>query len=454
MHLTFLGGSETVTGSKYLLETDTTRVLIDCGLFQGYKWLRRRNWQPLPMGIQDVDAVVLTHAHLDHSGFIPVLYRHGYRGPVFTHHATARLCGLLWPDSGRIQEEDAKFYYRHKLSRHENPEALYDEATAVAALKLIQPVDFNKQFTIGDITFYLNPVGHILGAASVIAEHKGKRIGFSGDIGRPHDILMKPPAPLPAVDVLLLESTYGDRRHVEDDPWEQLADVVNETAAGGGVLLIPSFAVGRAQLLQHMLVTLMAERKVPRMPIFLDSPMAIKASDIYGDYHEFHRLSDAQCQAAEKAVIYTSHVEDSKAIAKQTGPHIIIAGSGMATGGRILHHFKHWLGDHRATVLFSGHQAGGTRGAKMEQGVEHIKVHGEWLPVKARIRRLDGLSGHADYKEIGDWLASSKLPPDLQVHLVHGEPDALEAMSDYLKQTTSYDVNIAAYMGVLHLDNV
>ena len=451
MHLTFLGGCETVTGSKYLLETETTRVLVDCGMFQGYKWLRRRNWQPLPMGIQDVDAIVLTHAHLDHSGFIPVLYKHGFRGSVFTHFATARLCGLLWPDSGKIQEEDAKFYHRHKLSRHANPEPLYDEATAEAALKLLQPVDFHQPFQIGDVNFYLNPVGHILGAASIIAEHDGKRIGFSGDVGRPNDILMKPPQPLPEVDILLLGSTYGDRRHQQEDAWQQLADVVNETAAAGGVLLIPSFAVGRAQLLQHMLTTLMAERKIPRLPMFLDSPMAIKASDIYSDFHEFHRLSAAQCQAAEQAVIDTRSVEDSKAIAKQTGPHIIIAGSGMATGGRILHHFKHWLGDHRATVLFSGHQAGGTRGAKMEQGVERIKVHGEWLPVKAKIRRLDGLSGHADYAEIGDWLVQSKLPHDLKVYLVHGEPDALEAMSDYLKQTTSYDINIADYMGVLHL---
>ncbi|RUO46499.1 MBL fold metallo-hydrolase RNA specificity domain-containing protein [Pseudidiomarina donghaiensis] len=451
MHLTFLGGCETVTGSKYLLETDTTRVLVDCGLFQGYKWLRRRNWQPLPMGIQNVDAIVLTHAHLDHSGFIPVLYKHGFRGPVFTHHATADLCGLLWPDSGRIQEEDAKFYQRHKLSRHQNPEPLYDEATADAALKMLQPVDFKTQFSVGDITFYLNPVGHILGAASVIAEHNGKRIGFSGDIGRPNDILMNPPEPMPAVDVLLLESTYGDRRHDPEDPWQQLTDVVNEAAANGGVLLIPSFAVGRAQVLEHMLATLMAERKIPRLPIFLDSPMAIKASDIYSRHHQFHRLSAAQCHAADQAVTETRSVEDSKSIAKQTGPHIIIAGSGMATGGRILHHFKHWLADHRATVLFSGHQAGGTRGAKMSQGVERIKVHGEWLQVKARIRHLDGLSGHADYSEIGDWLKSSQLPHDLQIHLVHGEPDALEAMSDYLKQSTSYDINIADYMGVLHL---
>ncbi|WP_369742381.1 MBL fold metallo-hydrolase RNA specificity domain-containing protein [Pseudidiomarina sp. PP-1MA] len=450
MRLTFLGAAETVTGSKYLLETATTRVLIDCGMFQGYKWLRRRNWQPLPLGINHVDGVVLTHAHLDHSGFLPVLYREGYRGRVFTHAATAGLCGLLWPDSGKIQEEDAKFYQRHKLSKHQNPEPLYDEATAEAALTLLEPVEFHQPFSIGDIQFSLRPAGHILGAASIIAEADGVRIGFSGDVGRPNDILMMPPEPLPELDVLLLEATYGDRRHDPEDPWQQLTDVVNETASSGGVLLIPSFAVGRAQLLQHMLITLMQQKKIPRMPIFLDSPMAINASELYQQFHQYHRLTAEQCYAAAAGVEYTRHVEDSKLIAQQTGPHIIIAGSGMATGGRILHHFKHWLGDHRATVLFSGHQAGGTRGAKMVQGVERIKLHGEWLPVKARIRQLNGLSGHADYSEIGDWLKASKLPPQLQIFLVHGEPDSLEAMSDYLKQETPFDINVADYMGVQH----
>lgn len=451
MRLTFLGGTETVTGSKYLLETETTRVLIDCGLYQGYKWLRRRNWQPLPLGIDAVDAIVLTHAHLDHSGFIPVLYKHGFRGKVFTHAATASLCGLLWPDSGKIQEEDAKFYHKHKLSRHAEPEPLYDEVTAQAALKLLQPVEFHHTFQIGDLSFTLQPAGHLLGAASVIVQHHDYRIGFSGDVGRPNDILMHPPELLPQVDLLLLEATYGDRRHAPEDAWEQLAEVVNEAARDGGVLLIPSFAVGRAQLLQHMLVTLMAERKIPRLSIYLDSPMAISASNIYQRYHTYHRLTHQQCDQAFQQVIYTRSIDESKALASERGPHIIIAGSGMATGGRILHHFKHWLSDHRTTVLFSGHQAGGTRGAKMEQGVESIKVHGQWLPVKAKIRRLDGLSGHADYLELGAWLAASQLNAKTQIYLVHGEPDALESMADYLKQTTDFDVNIGDYRGILQL---
>ena len=451
MRITFLGGTETVTGSRFLLETDNTRVLVDCGLFQGYKWLRRRNWQPLPLGINHVDGIVLTHAHLDHSGYVPVLYKHGYRGQVWTHSATAALCSVLWPDSGRIQEEDAKYLKKHKLSKHEDPEPLYDEETAKKALKLLNPVSFKQQFAIGDIEFELQSAGHILGAASVIATHNGKRIGFSGDVGRPNDILMRPAQPLPALDCLLLESTYGDRRHSDSDPFNDLAEVVSETAKAGGVLLIPSFAVGRAQLLQHMLVTLMDDKRVPRMPIYLDSPMAIRVSDMYGDYHEHHKLTAAQCQHMESMIKYTHSVEDSKQIGNQAGPHIIIAGSGMATGGRILHHFKHWLSDHRSTVLFSGHQAGGTRGAKMLGGCEHIKLHGEWIEVRAKIRNLDGLSGHADYAELGDWLKQSELKPGTNIQLVHGEPDALEAMRDYLTQTTQFDVDIPDHMGIIRI---
>lgn len=451
MRITFLGATETVTGSRFLLETASTRVLVDCGLFQGYKWLRRRNWQPLPLGIESVDAVVLTHAHLDHSGYVPVLHKHGFRGPVWTHHATAALCSVLWPDSGRIQEEDAKYYSRHRLSKHESPEPLYDESTAKAALTQLQGVDFNTHFQIGDITFELRPAGHILGAASLIAEGEGKRIGFSGDVGRPHDIMMYPPQPLPPVDMLLLEATYGDRLHGPDDPFQQLADVVNETAKAGGVLMIPSFAVGRAQLLQHMLATLMDSARVPRLPIYLDSPMAIRVSHMYAAHHQHHRLTAEQCQRAEALVTYTQSVAESRAIADQSGPHIIIAGSGMATGGRILHHFKHWLSDHRSTVLFAGHQAGGTRGAKMLQGMERIKVHGEWLEVRANVRNLEGLSGHADYAEITRWLGESELAPGTRIQLVHGEPDALEAMRDYLRQHTEYDVDIPDHMSIERL---
>lgn len=449
MRITFLGGTETVTGSKYLLESGATRILVDCGLFQGYKWLRERNWQPLPLDIDKLDAVVLTHAHLDHSGYIPVLYQQGYRKPVYTHAATKALCGILLPDSGHIQEEDAKFYARHKLGKHDSPQPLYDRATAERSLELFEPVEFGQSFSIGSITLHLQAAGHILGAGSLIAEAEGKRVGFSGDVGRPDDVLMNPPEPLPELDWLLLESTYGNRRHEETDPLEQLAAIVNETAENGGALLIPSFAVGRAQALQHLLAELKGAGRIPDMPVYLDSPMAISVADIYCRYSAQHRLSHEQCHHMCELATYTRSVEDSKALAGQRFPHIIIAGSGMATGGRILHHFKRLLKAHRTTVLFTGFQAGGTRGAKMLAGADSVKIHGEWIPVKARIEVIHGLSGHADYVEMQHWLERSRLTKDTAIKLVHGEPDALDAMRDHLRRTTHYNVEVAGYQSIL-----
>ncbi len=449
MKITFLGGTETVTGSKYLVETKTTRVLVDCGLFQGYKWLRERNRQPLPLDIKSLNAVLLTHAHLDHSGYIPALYKQGFRGPVYTHHATEALCKILLADSGHIQEEDARFYGKHKISKHKKPEPLYDEKTALASMKLFKSVDFKQEVKVGDISFHLQSAGHILGAASIILEAEGKKIGFSGDVGRPDDILMRPPQPLPTVDVLLLESTYGNRLHETIDPYQQLAEVVTNTAKKGGALLIPSFAVGRAQMLQHMLVTLMEKELIPKLPIYLDSPMAINVSNIYCHFADQHKLDHRQCGAMFDHINYTDSTDKSKAIAEQQYPHIVIAGSGMATGGRILHHFKRLIGDPKTTVLFSGYQAGGTRGAKMLAGVESIKVHGEWLPVKADVKCINSLSGHGDYQDIEQWLKQSPLRKKTQIYLVHGDPDALEGMRDHLRQTTSFKVEIASYKQII-----
>lgn len=451
MRITFLGGTETVTGSKYLVETDTTRVLVDCGLFQGYKWLRRRNWEPLPLDIDRVDAVVLTHAHLDHSGYLPVLYKQGYRGPVYAHHATFDLCRILLTDSGHIQEEDAKFYSRHHLSKHRSPEPLYDRDTAEASLELFRGIAFNETVKVGDICFYLQPAGHILGAASVILSAEGKTIGFSGDVGRHDDLLMKAPTPLPELDLLLLESTYGNRDHDAVDVFEQLASIVCDTAKSGGVLMIPSFSVGRAQLLLHMLTVLKSEGRIPNMPVYLDSPMAIDVSEIYCRYAEEHRLNNQQCQAMSAMPMMTRYVDESKAIAEQRFPHIIIAGSGMATGGRILHHMKRHLRDSKSTILFTGFQAGGTRGAKMAAGVESVKIHGQWIPVNARVEMLKGYSGHADRGGISQWLGQSKLKKDTEIYLVHGEPEALEGLREHLNRHNWSNVNVGMYHEIKRL---
>lgn len=451
MRITFIGGTETVTGSKFLVETETTKVLVDCGLFQGYKWLRERNWQPLPVDIENLDAVILTHAHLDHSGYIPVLYKRGFRGPVFTHHATKALCQILLADSGHIQEEDAKYYSKHNLSKHAHPEPLYDRKTAEASIALFQSVDFDEQGEVGDIRFHLQPAGHILGAASIILEADNKRIGFSGDVGRFDDVLMKPPRPLPKLDLLLMESTYGNRQHDTQDSFQQLAAVVNRVAKSGGVLLVPAFAVGRAQALQHLLATLMDKGDIPKMPIYLDSPMAIKVSDVFCQYSDQHRLTHEQCHRMCDVVTYTRTVDESKAIAGQAFPHIIIAGSGMATGGRILHHFKRLLDNSKTTVLFTGYQAGGTRGAKMLEGVDAVKIHGAWIPLRATVEVISGLSGHADYLELTQWLTQSELADTTPIQLIHGDPEALEGLRVHLQENTKYKVAVAGYRDILRL---
>lgn len=451
MRITFLGGTETVTGSKFLLETERNKVLIDCGLYQGYKWLRERNWQPLPLDLDKLDAVLLTHAHLDHSGYIPALYKQGFRGPVFTHHATKDLCQILLADSGNIQEEDARYYSKHKLSKREQPEPLYDRQTAESSMALFQSVDFDEHVEVGDIRFHLQPAGHILGAASIIVEAEGKRIGFSGDVGRFDDVLMKPPRPLPELDLLLMESTYGNRQHDPQDAAQQLASVVNRVAKSGGVLLVPAFAVGRAQALQHLLASLMEQGAIPKLPIYLDSPMAIKVSDIFCHHSDQHRLSHEQCHRMCNLVTYTRTVDESKALAGQVFPHIIIAGSGMATGGRILHHFKRLLSDRKTSVLFTGYQAGGTRGAKMLEGVEAVKIHGSWVPVRAEVNVISGLSGHADYRELTEWLRQSKLARTTPIKLIHGDPDALEGLRVHLQEQTQFKVDVAGYRDILHL---
>lgn len=453
MNITFLGGTGTVTGSKFLVSVDEgkTEFLVDCGMFQGYKWLRERNWETPLFDYRHLKGIVLTHAHLDHSGYVPRLYQLGYRGPVYCHHATRDLCSVLLPDAGHIQEEDAKFYQRHRIGKHAHPQPLYNGDTAERCLELFQSVDFDEPIRIGGATLHLQPAGHILGAGSAILSAEGKRVGFSGDVGRPDDIIMHPPRPLPALDLLLLESTYGDRRHPQINHEERLAEIVNEVVGRGGVLLIPSFAVGRAQTLQFLLLRLMREKRIPNLPVFLDSPMAIDASEIYARYPKQHRLSAEHCSFMCRGIQYTRSVDQSKALENIQYPHIIIAGSGMATGGRVLHHMKRLLPDHRATVLFAGYQAGGTRGARLMAGAQSVKIHGEYVPCKAQIEMLAGLSAHADYVELCDWLKQSDLQAGTEIELVHGEPDAADCLRLYLQDNTNFKVHVAGYRDILRL---
>ena len=451
MKIRCLGGVETVTGSKYLVSTDSTQLLIDCGLFQGYKVLRERNRQPLDLNIKDIDAVLISHAHLDHSGYIPVLYNQGYRGPVYTHPATKTLCSILLADSGHLQEEDARYFRHHKIGAHSNPEPLYTRADAIKSLSLFKDAEFKSPITIGDIVVTFLPAGHILGAASVLLSHKGKTVCFSGDVGHSSDMFMCPPEPLPNTDLLFLESTYGNRLHSNEPIDDQIESIVNNTTKSGGTILIPSFAVGRAQAILHVISLLKKEGRIHNIPVFLDSPMAINVADIYCRFQQYHKLTPEQCHDMCSVAEHTKSTDDSKSLANIQYPHIIIAGSGMATGGRILHHFKRLLKDHRTTVLFTGYQANGTRGQKLLSNAPFIKIHGKWIENKANISMLNGMSGHADYRQLSEWLSRSNLAHDTRVRLVHGEGEALEFFKDHLQRTTTYDVQIAKERHVYEL---
>lgn len=426
--LSFHGGVGTVTGSKYLLETGQSRVLIDCGLFQGYKQLRLRNWSPLPFRPDEVDAVVLTHAHIDHSGYLPLFARNGFSGPVFCTDGTRDLCEILLPDSGYLHEREAEYLNRHKLSRHKPALPLYTQKDAVEALEQIRPVAFDTLFEPAPgVTVTLRRAGHILGAACLEMEAGGRRIVFSGDLGRPNNPTMPDPARIARADYLILESTYGDRLHDGGDPEAALEDVITRTAARGGTVIIPSFAVGRAQTLLYHLYLLKAARRIPDLPVYLDSPMAINATEVFRRHPDDHKLSDADCKAAFAAGVYVREAEESKALDTDKMPKVIISASGMATGGRVLHHIKHYISDSRNTILFAGFQAGGTRGAALTKGADRVKIHGAFHPVRAEIANLHMLSAHADANEIMAWLAGFDAPPKM-TFITHGEPDASDTL--------------------------
>lgn len=445
MKIQFLGAAQTVTGSKYLVSANGSQVLVDCGLYQGVKNLRERNWQRLPVAVGEIDAVVLSHAHIDHSGFLPALYRQGYRGPVYCSPATRALCKVLLPDAGFLQEEDARYANRKKFSKHDPAQPLFTEDDAQRVLKQFREIDYGDARPVAkgiDVT--LAPAGHILGACSVRVDDGQRTLTFSGDLGRPHDPIMYPPEPLRASDYLVVESTYGNRRHAAIDAEGVFERIINATIKRGGIVLIPAFAVGRAQLVLYYLQRLRARAAIPDVPIYLNSPMAIRATEIFCSFHREHKLSDDECELMDATTTYVRTVEESQALTRQQYPCVIISASGMASGGRVLHHMKSLIGDHRNSLVFVGFQAPGTRGAALVGGADTIKIHGAWLPVRAEIHHLDALSAHADAGEILQWLKAGEARPR-HTYVTHGEPEAADALRLRIRDELGWRASVPEY---------
>ncbi|WP_036302578.1 MBL fold metallo-hydrolase RNA specificity domain-containing protein [Methylotenera sp. L2L1] len=453
MELTFLGATGTVTGSKYLLKSGTKQVLIDCGLFQGLKQLRLRNWSKLPINPAKIDAVVLTHAHIDHSGYLPLLVKNGFSGKVYCSEGTADLCKILLPDSAHLQEEEAEYANRRGFSKHHPALPLYTKEDAENALALLIPVSFDQDVDLGDgLTLRLSPNGHILGSAFVRIHNPKTSILFSGDIGRANDILMKPPVRIKQADYLLVESTYGNRLHQNDDPKAKLAAIINKTVKRKGVIVIPVFAVGRAQELLYYIHLLKTSGAIAEdIPVYLNSPMAVDATEIFNLYHGEHRLSADQCRALFQTAHMVNSIEQSKALNEAKGPMIILSASGMASGGRVVHHLKAFAPNPRNTILFVGFQAAGTRGAAMLDGAESIKIHGEYIPVRANVELISNLSAHADYAEILDWLGGFETPPK-KTFIVHGEPVAADSMRRHIEEQLHWQVEVPEYLETVRLD--
>ena len=449
--LTFLGAAGTVTGSKHLIDTGTHRVLVDCGLFQGLKELRERNWHPLPIEASAVDAVILTHAHLDHCGYLPRLVAQGFKGRVFCTAGTRDLCSLVLPDAAHIQEEDARDANRHGYSKHAPALPLYTSIDADRALSLLQPVGYNRPLPVvpGLEVEFIN-AGHLLGSAYARVTLGGKTLLFGGDLGRYGRPVLPDPQPVDRADVLLVESTYGDRLHEPDDRGERLAAIVNAAVSRGGKLIVPAFAIGRVEEMIYWLKRLEDAKQIPVLPVYVDSPMAAKALQFYAQRAdeldpELQNRERGVCIFCTTRMTTIASVQQSIDLVASQQPSIVIASSGMATGGRVLYHLAATLPNPRTTVLFVGFQAAGTRGRLLADGAKTVKMKGREIPVAATIVRIDSMSAHADAGEIMQWLSAFSAPPSM-TYLVHGEPVALEALRARIDQEKHWPVHIAGYL--------
>ena len=454
MRLTFLGAAGTVTGSKFLIESEGRRVLVDCGLFQGLKALRRRNWEPFAVPPASIDAVVLTHAHLDHSGALPMLVRDGFRGEIFCTPPTAKLCDIILPDSGRIQEQDAEYANRKNFSKHSPALPLYTEADALRVSERLRTVPFGQATAVGPWSVTFQPSGHILGAASLHFQMTGpdgpRSILFSGDLGRPVDPLMFAPAPPNEADWVVMESTYGDHRHPPVDAEATLARILRDTIARKGVLLIPAFAVGRAQSLLYWLNRVFDNGSAPRIPVWVDSPMASDVSTLYQEFATYHRIPPNEIRDVLGGARFVASVEESKNLGRQSGPMVIISASGMMTGGLILHHVKSFGPREDTTILLAGFQAPGTRGAALLAGADELKIHGAYVPIRARVESLEVLSAHADQAELLAWLGAAPRPPR-RAFLVHGELAAAEALCVRMRDHLGVHATVPTHLASVQL---
>jgi metallo-beta-lactamase family protein len=452
MKITFLGAADTVTGSKHLVEAEGMQVLLDCGLFQGFKTLRERNWAPLALPPSDIDAVVLSHAHLDHSGWLPVLVNQGFRGPIYASPATRDLAEVLLLDSAHLQEEDARRANRGGWSRHHPARPLYDSAQARRAMARFVTVPVGRRAQVGRVKIDLTPVGHLLGASAVTLQGDGRTLVFSGDLGRDDDLLMPAPKRIAQADVLLIESTYGDRLHPQEDVAERLGAIIRHTVHRGGSVLLPSFAVGRAQALLLVLQRLRSAGAIPEdLPIVLDSPMARAATELYLRHRKLLRIKPSEAESLTDGVTVVENAQQSMRLTHSRWPKVVIAASGMATGGRVLHHLKVMAPNPRHHIVFPGFQVAGTRGAHMVAGARDVKIHGEYVAIKAEVTQIEGLSAHADSDGILRWLGGFRAPPKM-TYVVHGEPQAADALRLRIRDQLGWETHVPEHRAGFDVD--